>query len=95
MLIIIDSEIIASFFQRAWRRGDIKWLRGETYGLRMEEAILLRIWLRTLGAEVHTLRLSSHCGFIPNVWADAIANAARLLDCDGEPATRLAQVVCR
>jgi len=85
LLIIIDSEIIASFFQRAWRRGDIKWLRGETYGLRMEEAILLRIWLRTLGAEVHTLRLSSHCGFIPNVWADAIANAARLLDCDGEP----------
>ena len=85
LLIIIDSEIIANFFQRAWRKGDIKWLRGETYGLRMEEAILLRIWLKTLGAEVHTLRLSSHCGFIPNVWADAVANAARLLDCDGEP----------
>ena len=58
LLVIIDSEIIANLFQRAWRKGDIKWLRGETYGLRMEEAILLRIWLRTLGAEVHTLRLS-------------------------------------
>ena len=27
----------------------------------------------------------SHCGFIPNVWADAVADAARLLACDGEP----------
>jgi hypothetical protein len=85
LLIVIDSEIIANFFQRAWRKGDIKRLRGETYGLRMEEALLLRIWLRTLDAEVHTLRLSSHCGFIPNVWADAVANAARHLDCVGEP----------
>jgi hypothetical protein len=85
LLVIIDSEIIANLFDRAWRKGDIKWLRGETYGLRTEEALLLRKWLRSLGAEVHTLRLSSHCGFIPNVWADAVANAARLLDCDGEP----------
>ena len=60
-------------------------LRGETYGLRMEEALLLRRWLQRLDAEVHTLRLSSHCGFIPNVWADAVANAARLLVLDGEP----------
>ena len=42
LLVIIDSEIIANLFDRAWRKGDIKWLRGETYGLRTEEALLLR-----------------------------------------------------
>ena len=85
LLVIIDSENICDFFERAWRYGDVRRLRGETYGLRMEEALLLRRWLQMLDAEVHTLRLSSHCGFIPNVWADAVANAARLLALDGEP----------
>jgi hypothetical protein len=41
LLVIIDSENICDFFERAWRYGDVRRLRGETYGLRMEEALLL------------------------------------------------------
>ena len=73
----MDSQVIANFFDRAWRFEDLWLLRGETYGLRMEEAILLRIWMSKLGGKVIVIRLSSHVGFIPNSMADAVADQLR------------------
>ena len=85
LLVLIDSDNICRLFESAWRMEDLWKLRNETYGLRMEEAILLRRWIQKLGGVVDVIRISSHVGFIPNVIVDAAAGAAAQLRCRSEP----------
>ena len=76
LLVSIDSEMIAKLVDRAWEQNDLGRLRGETYGLRLEESLLMRRWAKRCGAELVLLRLSSHVGFVHNEMADAIATVA-------------------
>ena len=76
VLLFVDSEIATSALWKAWSKGDLWLLRGESYGLMVEELVLLLRWIAWHGGVVDLIRLSSHVGFIPNVYVDAAATAA-------------------
>ncbi len=89
----MDSENVANSMGTAWEAQDLSLLRGETYGFRLEEALLLRRLIQRRGGLVDIARMSAHVGLTWNVYADAVAVAALQLDCTIEP--RLSAVRCR
>ena len=93
LLVIMDSENVANSMGTAWEAQDLSLLRGETYGFRLEEALLLRRLIQRRGCLVDIARMSAHVGLTWNVYADAVAVAALQLDCTIEP--RLSAVRCR
>jgi len=99
LLVIMDSENVANSMGTAWEAQDLWLLRGETYGFRLEEALLLRRLIQRRGGLVDIARMSAHVGLTWNVYADAVAVAALQLDCAIEPRLRvtraLATITCK
>ena len=93
LLVIMDSENVSNLMGTAWEAQDLWQLRGETYGFRLEEAILLRRLIERRGGLVDIIRMSAHRGFTWNVYADAVAVAALQLDCTIEPRLRVTRAL--